>query len=279
MEVVSILQFILILLSIMKILILFSGTGSIEKAIDRYNTTNNTKYEYRGLDIVNKYKPFYHKDILKWNYQEDLKDWIPDYIHASPVCKEFSPLKNGKSQERDMDLGMGLLNKAIEVINWVKSHNENVIYTFENPRGVMRKLDIMKKYNRYTTSYCKYGFSYRKPTDFWSNIELKLKEICGRKKDKSNWCDKMLGNKGIHPVRIGYRGSYINGKKVFYDDLQMMDSKYFQTLKKEDQYKGYSNRDIRYRIPNSLCDSIISQVFSSFNISNATAMMSSISLS
>ncbi len=263
----------------MKILILFSGTGSIEKAIDRYNEEHKTEHEYRGLDIVKKFNPYYNIDIMKWNYQEELKDWIPDYIHSSPVCKEFSPLKNANSIKRDMKLGISLVKKSIEIIDWVKSHNPNVLFTFENPRGVMRKLDIMKEYNRYTTSYCRYGFKYRKPTDFWSNTELKLKVICGRKKDKSNWCDKMLGNKGRHPVRIGYRGSMIKGVKVYYDDEQMMDSVYFKTLKKEPQYKGYDNRDMRYRIPPNLCDSIINQVFSVFNLSNATSMMEDISVS
>lgn len=36
----------------------------------------------------------------------------------------------------------------------------------------------MQEFNRYTTTYCQYGDTRMKPTDFWSNINLDLKEPC-----------------------------------------------------------------------------------------------------
>jgi len=71
----------------MNCLILFSGTKSF--------SNNLTEHNVRTLDIEKKFEPYYCTDILKWNYQEELKDFKVDYLHASPVCCHFSSLNNG----------------------------------------------------------------------------------------------------------------------------------------------------------------------------------------
>lgn len=43
------------------------------------------------------------------------------------------------------------------------------IWVIENPRGGLRKMDFMRGLPRYTTTYCQYGDSRMKPTDFWTN--------------------------------------------------------------------------------------------------------------
>lgn len=236
-------------------LILFSGTKSFSKVLEKYG------WECRSVDMDNHFKPFYNVDILKWDYKEDLKDWKVDYIHSSPVCKNFTPLKNSQRKnnpkEEDINFSISLVSKTLEIINYVKTINPNLKFTIENPRGYMRKIDIIQPYEYKTTSYCKYGFNYQKPTDFWyGGFDLKLKKFCSCK--KGNRCEISLNNKGIHPVRIGYSGSYNkDGKKIIYEN-QMMDCKYFKQLKKDKpEYKGYTDTYLRYRIPPSLIKDIV----------------------
>ena len=227
----------------MKALILFSGTGSIEKALDRHNED----IEYRGLDINKKFNPFYNVNILEWDYKEALKDFIPDYIHSSFVCCEFSQLKNTKNHTRNLELGFSLINKTIEIYDYLRHINPKLIITCENPRNkYARNHERLLLLNRRTCCYCKYGFKYMKPTDFWTNINLSLlmcskKTPCGFRKEH-----------GYHEVCLGFKG-----KKP----LQISDSKYFSKLRKEGKIKrGFSNQYMRYRIPDLLCDIIVNQV-------------------
>jgi hypothetical protein len=37
----------------------------------------------------------------------------------------------------------------------------------ENPRGMLRKLGVLDRYERVTVTYCQYGDSSMKPTDLW----------------------------------------------------------------------------------------------------------------
>mgnify|MGYP002637974972 CR=1 FL=1 len=231
----------------MNIIVLFSGTKSIEKVYDE------EKNDIRSVDLDNTFNPYYNVDILVWDYKKIFEKWVPDYIHGSPVCKEFSNMKHG--HKRDMGLGLSLLNKTLEIIEYVKTLNPKLKYTIENPKGLMRKLDCMKPYNMITTSYCKYGFLYQKHTDFfYGGFELELRPICRNTKCDSNWCE---GKKkwGTHRVRLGvsrnsktHKLSHIN---------QIPDSEYFKQYKIDNpEYKKYTNTYFRYMIPEDLCKEI-----------------------
>ena len=52
------------------------------------------------------------------------------------------------------------------------------IQIWENPVGGLRKMPFMQDLIINTTTYCQYGFTYRKATDFFSNIDLELKPPC-----------------------------------------------------------------------------------------------------
>ena len=108
----------------MKCLVLFSGTGSVEKSLLK---KMNNLCEIRGLDLDNTFKPFYNVDILEWDYKKVFEKWVPDYIHGSPVCKEFSNIKHG--HQRDLDLGKRLMYKTLEIIEYVKTINPILLYT------------------------------------------------------------------------------------------------------------------------------------------------------
>lgn len=222
----------------MKVLVLFSGTGSVEKVFE-------TDHECRGLDILKKFQPYYLQDILTWNYQQALQDWTPDYIHASPVCKEFSFVKNA-GKKRDMNFALLLLNKTLEIIQYVLTLNPSLKYTIENPVGLMRKLDQMKPYQRITTSYCQYGFPYQKQTDFWfGGFDLKLRKRCG----KHSPCSQSV-SMHQHPVRL----CVSNTSKLFKIlQGQIGDDEYLRSLKLSyPDIAHFNGTFLRYRIPSGL---------------------------
>jgi len=234
----------------MKVLVLFSGTRSIEKAFERLERDD---IEVRGLDIDNHFNPTYNVDILTWKYEELLKEWTPQYIHASPICKEFTMIKNNSNKyNRDMDLGISLLKKTIEIINYVKHINPNLKWTMENPVGLMRKLDIMKPFNLITTSYCKYGFGYRKNTDFWyGGFFLNLIPRCSSKKRCNSMIKDSEKGRYYHKVEIAYKPRH---KHSITDMMELM------SLKQKGELTDYTGQYFRYRIPPVLCDSIVSQI-------------------
>lgn len=241
----------------MKVLVLFAGTSSIEKSIEKYNLNNDTDIEYRGLDMEAKWNHHYTCNILKWDYIKELTDWTPDYIHSSFVCCEFSQLKYTSNHIRNLELGYSLIKKTFEIFDFIKTLNKNIIITCENPRNKFaRNYDKLKEINRYETSYCMYGFKYMKPTDFWCNYTLDIKKICSKKNNSENCC-KFRKTHSKHQVIIGY---------IPTKDYQITESTYYKQLKKDGDYpRGFSPTHFRYRIPDDLCYDIIKSCINIFN--------------
>ncbi len=160
----------------LKLLELFKGTGSVGKVARKLG------YDVVSLDFEEKYNPDILTDILKWNYKELP---TPDYIWASPPCNTFSPLAyplkernidNAKPYSDRAKLGTKILYKTLEIIDYFLKKNPKLKFCIENPHGMMRKDPKMEKLPMETTKYCLYGDEKYKPTDFWSNYKLDLKQ-------------------------------------------------------------------------------------------------------
>ena len=171
----------------LKLLELFKGTGSVGKVARKLG------YDVVSLDFEEKYNPDILTDILKWNYKELP---TPDYIWASPPCNTFSPLayplkerniENAEPYSERAKLGTKILYKTLEIINYFLKKNPKLKFCIENPHGMMRKDPKMKKIPMETTKYCLYGDEKYKPTDFWSNYKLDLKQ--GNCKGTITVCD------------------------------------------------------------------------------------------
>ena len=177
---------------------LFKGTGSIGKVASKMG------FNVVSLDFDPIYTPDIETDILKWDYKgwaEEHK-FIPDYIWASPPCNTYSTLAY-RLKERDTKTaepksarakeGTAILHRTLEIIRYFQSKNPKMLYTVENPRGMMRHDKVIKKLpNRETTLYCLYGDFKKKATDFWSNFPMELKphtEKCRSKKVVANLAD------------------------------------------------------------------------------------------
>jgi hypothetical protein len=85
-------------------------------------------------------------------------------------------------------LGLKILKKTLEIINYFLKLNPSLKYCIENPKALMRHAECMKNLDRYTCCYCKYNFEYMKPTDIWANFPLELKMCSYNKVNKPNNC-------------------------------------------------------------------------------------------
>ena len=159
----------------------FKGTGSIGKVAKRLG------FNVVSLDLESKYTPDIEANILHWDYKKWAEEnkFVPDYIWASPPCNTFSVIayrfkeRNTKTAVPTSDRakeGTAILHKTIEIIKYFQSKNPKLLYTIENPRGMMRHdAEIKKLPNRETTLYSLYGDFKHKPTDFWSNFPMNLR--------------------------------------------------------------------------------------------------------
>lgn len=205
---------------------LFSGTGSVGKAAKRAGFK-----KVISIDNEPKWKPTIEANLLTFDYK---KLPTPDFIWASPPCVSFSllnammkkPHRNVKTlapQTETGRIGNRLLARTLTIINYFKKKNPQLKFVIENPLGFMRKMSSMKKLPRYTTSYSKYGFKYKKHTDFWSNIELNLKPM-----DTPNNPSKAKKDGSL----VSAQGKIINDKSCAYRIPQPLLNQIFKDYKK-----------------------------------------------
>ena len=157
----------------MKVLELFAGSSSFSNVAKEYGyETFTTDYNnFDGIDYVT--------DILQFDYNE--LPYKPDIIWASPPCTYFSVASIGKHWNKDNTpkskeaiTGMAIVNKTKEIINTLQPK----YFVIENPRGKLRKLDLLDNLNRVTVTYCQYGDNRMKPTDLWHNLDWTPRPMC-----------------------------------------------------------------------------------------------------
>ena len=160
----------------MKTLELFCGTKSFSKVAKEYG------YETLTLDFDNTFNPDIAKDIMDF-YIQDLDEYRPDIIWASPPCQKFSVASLGRNWNKedmtpkndDTKKAMQIVLKTVQIIKDLKPK----YFYIENPRAMLRKIGLIP-YDYSTVTYCQYGFHYMKPTDIWSNNKewLKVAKSC-----------------------------------------------------------------------------------------------------
>ena len=122
------------------------------------------------LKIEDLPEEFRHPDVVFLGF--DCTTWsvaaISKHRRKNPITGNLDPISE-KAKFAD--------NMARHCKELLKELNPTIVI-WENPCGGLRKMDFMQEYIRNETTYCQWGFSYRKPTDFFSNINLHLKPPC-----------------------------------------------------------------------------------------------------
>jgi len=169
----------------MNVLELFAGSRSMGIIAENlgYNVFSSDINDFENIDYV--------IDILEFDVTK--VSFIPDFIWASPPCTFFSVASIGHHWTRTMIgdkaihtpksnnamLGVQIVQKTLDIINYFLTINPKLIWFIENPRGKLRKLDVMQNLPRTTIMYCQYGDNRMKPTDIWSNNIQSLFNING----------------------------------------------------------------------------------------------------
>jgi hypothetical protein len=153
----------------MKVLELFAGSRSVGKVANQlgWEVFSSDFEAFEGID--------YQIDILKFDVSK--VPFKPDIIWASPPCTGFSVAAIGRNWEKtETDaipktdtarLGIELVKKTIEIIDYFQPQ----YFFIENPRGMLRKLEIVQRFKRQGVTYCQYGDDRMKPTDIWTNSD------------------------------------------------------------------------------------------------------------
>jgi len=149
----------------------FSGTGSSTQA-----------FEDAGHTIIkvelDEYFEAHERDILKLTAEGLIAKYgQPDFIWASPPCQTFSVAsirhywiyEDGVAKPKNQKTldGIERVRHTLKLIHELKP---TLGWLMENPRGMLRKQDVVKGLTRRTITYCQYGDFRMKPTDIWGDL-------------------------------------------------------------------------------------------------------------
>ena len=112
----------------MKLLELFSGTGSIGRAF------SDQGWEVISLDQDPKTAATIHENILNWDHTVYPPGFF-DAIWASPCCTNYSCARRGAKTPRNLALADSLVLRSQEIINYFSPR----AWFIENPQSGLLK--------------------------------------------------------------------------------------------------------------------------------------------
>jgi hypothetical protein len=196
----------------------FAGTGSATKAFEDAGHTV-IKVE---LDL---YFEANERDILSLTAEGLMSKYgRPDFIWASPPCTTFSVASCRLYWQATPQGAKPKHPKVFEALKLVQ-HTINLIqelnpakgWLMENPRGMLRKQDVVKGLNRRTLTYCQYGDFRMKPTDIWGNVDNWISRPMCKPGDKCHQQasrGSVSGTQGIRSPRLRSMIPYELGKEI-----------------------------------------------------------------
>ncbi len=191
----------------MNILELFAGSRSFGKVAESLgcNVFSVDWETFEGIDL----------SIDIEHLQPEQVPFIPNHVHASFDCTTYtiaaiSKHRNGTEPKSEYAIKCDRVNQhVIKLIKHWQTLNPSLTYTFENPRGMLRKMPFMQEFTRHTVWYCQYGDDRAKPTDIWTNLKWTPRPVChnGNKK-----CHHQPAPRGSKTGTQGRKGSYERSK-------------------------------------------------------------------
>ena len=134
----------------MRVLVLCSGTGSLDRAFEAEG------WQVTSVDIDPKSNATYTADVCEWEPPAG-ETW--DCVWASPPCTEFSRALT--SHPRRLEEGLSIALRCLELIAQLQPK----VWWMENPgTGLLPKQSLFEDLPFHLVTYCKYGFSYKKLT-------------------------------------------------------------------------------------------------------------------
>jgi hypothetical protein len=147
-----------------RILVLFSGTGSVEREFLNCFPSASVV----TLDSGHIWQPTHVCDILQWDYKQYPPGFF-DVIWASPPCRQYSQARTTGGPP-DLPQADKIVRRALQIIDYL----EPKYWFMENPRGrfpnALRLRPMMRQLPPpLVCTYCMYGTQYMKPTCIWTN--------------------------------------------------------------------------------------------------------------
>lgn len=176
-----------------KVLELFSGSGRISDYLKDHLGCECIKVDFDKSNKADLYEDIYSLDLKKLCEYYDI-----GFIWASPCCISYSLASHGLHRQQG---GVPVSNYAISCDYWNnllldKLNELNIPYIVENPRGHFRNVFKDKFKYKHTTTYSAYGTPYMKPTDLFSNFDIRGKFRKGVYKKCSIHLDYVYSIKG-----------------------------------------------------------------------------------
>ena len=165
----------------MKVIELFSGFECIS------NEFRKRGHECFTVDWDERFPSSLHCDIGELTIDDIPKEFRnADVVFLGTDCTTYSIAAISKHRRKNKDTGnLDPISEKAKRADEVNIHCKELIkqinpkiQIWENPMGAFRKMTFNKGLILNTTTYCQYGFTYRKQTDFLSNIDLHLKPPC-----------------------------------------------------------------------------------------------------
>jgi site-specific DNA-cytosine methylase len=182
----------------MKVLELFSGTGSVGKCCKELG------WDVVSVDMI---LPADHQvDIMVFDYKQYDKDEF-DIIWGSPPCVEYSCMNYCRPDKvPDIEGANKLVLKTLEIINYFDCH----WWFIENPQtGLLKNQSFMKNLPFYDVDYCMYNHLIRKRTRIWTNkkdwTNLLCDKRCGVIKDGKHLPFSKMNIKGVNRLHLRYK--------------------------------------------------------------------------